>query len=129
MIRATLGPSSGWPIDELARRTGVTARTIRAHQTAGLLPPPRVRGRTAYYGEEHARRLTAITRLQARGWSRAAIREALEAWDGGRGLGDLLGLRGTGASATTPGDWADELFAGYVAPAAPRSLLPPPLSN
>ncbi|MBA2325629.1 MAG: MerR family transcriptional regulator, partial [Actinobacteria bacterium] len=61
MRRATLGV----PIDELARRTGVTVRTIRAHQTAGLLPPPRVRGRTAYYGEEHARRLTAITRLQA----------------------------------------------------------------
>jgi DNA-binding transcriptional MerR regulator len=129
MIRATLGPPSGWPIDELARRSGVTARTIRAHQTAGLLPPPRVRGRTAYYGEEHARRLTAITRLQARGWSRAAIREALEAWDAGRSLGTLLGLPAAGAPTAPTGDWAEELFAGYVAPAAPRSLLPPPLSN
>ncbi len=125
MIRATLGV----PIDELARRTGVTARTIRAHQTAGLLPAPHIRGRTAYYGEEHARRLAAITHLQARGWSRAAIRDALDAWETRRSVGDLVGLRPTDAPPAPPGDWADELFAGYVAPAAPRSLLPPPLSN
>jgi DNA-binding transcriptional MerR regulator len=125
MMRASLS----LPIDELARCSGVTARTIRAHQTAGLLPPPLVRGRTAYYGEEHAQRLTTITRLQARGWSRAAIREALDAWGEGRSLGDLLGMHATGAEAAPPGDWAEELFAGYVAPAAPRSLLPPPIAN
>jgi len=34
-------------IGELARRTGMTIRNIRAHQTRGLLPPPEVQGRTA----------------------------------------------------------------------------------
>ena len=28
-------------IDELARETGMTVRNIRAHQSRGLLPPPR----------------------------------------------------------------------------------------
>ena len=32
-------------IRELAERTGMTVRNIRAHQTRGLLPPPVVRGR------------------------------------------------------------------------------------
>jgi DNA-binding transcriptional MerR regulator len=27
-------------IDELARRTGMTVRNVRAHQSRGLLPPP-----------------------------------------------------------------------------------------
>ncbi len=36
-------------IRELAERTGMTVRNIRAHQTRGLLPPPVVRGRTGYY--------------------------------------------------------------------------------
>jgi hypothetical protein len=31
-------------IDELAQRTGMTVRNIRAHQSRGLLPPPEVRG-------------------------------------------------------------------------------------
>ena len=39
-------------IDELARRTGMTVRNIRAHQSRGLLPPPEVRGRTGFYGAE-----------------------------------------------------------------------------
>jgi DNA-binding transcriptional MerR regulator len=126
MNRARLGLT----IDELARGSGLTARTIRAHQTAGLLPPPVVSGRTAYYGEEHVRRLSTICRLQARGWSRAAIREALGAWDAGRGLDQLLGLRSvTPRRSGLPGDWADELFATYVAPTAPGALLPSPLSN
>jgi DNA-binding transcriptional MerR regulator len=126
MNRASLGVT----IDELARRTGLTSRTIRAHQTAGLLPPPRRRGRTAYYRDQHAERLAAITRLQARGWSRAAIREALAAWDAGRGLDQVLGLRSVTPRTPGPsGDWADELFATYVAPTAPGALLPSPLSN
>jgi DNA-binding transcriptional MerR regulator len=116
-------------IDELARRTGLTTRTIRAHQTAGLLPPPRRRGRTAYYGDEHTERLAAITRLQARGWSRAAIRDALAACDAGRPLADLLGLPPGPPAVARPSDWVDELFAAYVVPAEAAALLPAPLSN
>ena len=33
-------------IDELAQRTGLTTRNIRAYQSRGLLPPPEVRVRT-----------------------------------------------------------------------------------
>ena len=53
-------------IDELARRTGMTVRNIRAHQSRGLLPAPQVRGRTGYYGAEHEQRINLIRELQAR---------------------------------------------------------------
>src|SRR2546423_8837463 len=69
-------------IDELARRTGMTARNIRAHQSRGLLPPPAVRGRTGYYGAEHLARLQLIHELQAEGFNLEAIRRLIEAGNG-----------------------------------------------
>ncbi len=126
MNRANVGIT----IDELARRTGLTTRTIRAHQTAGLLSPPHRRGRTAYYRAEHTERLGAISRLQARGWSRAAIRDALDAWEAGRPLAELLGVRSVGSPpAAQSSDWADELFATYVVPVDAGALLPAALAN
>lgn len=65
-------------IDELARRTRMTARNIRAHQSRGLLPPPEVRGRTGYYGREHLDRLELIKELQADGFNLGAIRKLIE---------------------------------------------------
>src|SRR5205809_3380886 len=65
-------------IDELARRTGMTARNIRAHQSRGLLPPPEVRGRTGYYGPEHLARVELIRELQTEGFNLEAIRRLLE---------------------------------------------------
>lgn len=65
-------------IDELARRTGMTARNIRAHQSRGLVPPPEVRGRTGYYGEEHVERIDLIKELQADGFNLEAIRRLLD---------------------------------------------------
>jgi DNA-binding transcriptional MerR regulator len=65
-------------IDVLARRTGMTARNIRAHQSRGLVPPPEVRGRTGYYGEEHVERIDLIKELQADGFNLEAIRRLLE---------------------------------------------------
>ncbi len=70
------GPSM--TIDELARRTGMTVRNIRAHQSRGLVPPPTVRGRTGYYGEEHLERIELIKELQADGFNLEAIRRLLE---------------------------------------------------
>src|SRR3954463_4468114 len=61
-------------IDELARRTGMTVRNIRAHQSRGLLPPPEVRGRTGYYGPDHVARLELIRELQSEGFNLEAIR-------------------------------------------------------
>jgi DNA-binding transcriptional MerR regulator len=65
-------------IDELARRTGMTVRNIRAHQSRGLVPAPEVRGRTGYYGEEHLTRIELIKELQADGFNLEAIRRLLE---------------------------------------------------
>jgi DNA-binding transcriptional MerR regulator len=69
-------------IDELARRTGMTVRNLRAHQSRGLLPPPEVRGRTGYYGPDHVARVELIRELQSEGFNLEAIRRLL---DGSRG--------------------------------------------
>jgi DNA-binding transcriptional MerR regulator len=65
-------------IDELARRTGMTVRNIRAHQSRGLLPPPEIDGRTGFYGAEHVARLELIAEMQADGFNLAAIKRLLE---------------------------------------------------
>lgn len=74
----------GLTIDELARRTGMTVRNLRAHQSRGLLPAPDVRGRTGYYGDEHVARVELIRELQAEGFNLEAIRRLLES-AGGKG--------------------------------------------
>jgi len=72
-------------IDELARRTGMTVRNIRAHQSRGLLPAPEVRARTGYYGPEHVARIELIRELQSEGFNLESIRRLL---DGSAGVGD-----------------------------------------
>jgi DNA-binding transcriptional MerR regulator len=62
-------------IEQLATRTGMTVRNIRAHVTRGLLPPPRLRGRTGLYGAEHVARLQLIAGLQQQGFNLASIRK------------------------------------------------------
>jgi DNA-binding transcriptional MerR regulator len=66
-----------YTIDQLAQVTGMTVRNIRAHQSRGLLPPPVVRGRTGYYGPEHAARLRLIVEMQADGFNLNAIQRLL----------------------------------------------------
>ena len=90
-------------IDELARESGVTSRNIRAYQTRGLLPSPRMEGRVGYYDHAHLARLKYIAGLQERGFSLAAIQALLDAWDEGRGLNDVLGFE---EALTAP--WSDE---------------------
>src|SRR5919197_396691 len=72
------GGGASMTIDELARRTGMTVRNIRAHQSRGLVPPPDVRGRTGYYGDDHVARIELIKELQADGFNLEAIRRLLE---------------------------------------------------
>jgi DNA-binding transcriptional MerR regulator len=93
----------GMTIDELARRAGVTTRTIRNHQTIGLLPPPRLVGRVGHYDEGHLGRLRLIAQLQDQGYSLAGIAGLLEAWERGRSLADVLGFE---QALTAP--WTDE---------------------
>src|SRR5829696_4480205 len=63
-------------IQQLARRAGVTPRTIRYYVEQGLLPPPG-RGRPAEYGEEHVQRLELIRRLKAQYLPLEEIRDTL----------------------------------------------------
>ncbi|HEY9369065.1 MerR family transcriptional regulator [Streptomyces sp.] len=57
-----------WPISEVARMSGVTARTLRHYDERGLLPPARigVNGRR-YYGEHQLLLLQQILVLRALG--------------------------------------------------------------
>jgi DNA-binding transcriptional MerR regulator len=65
-------------IDELAAQVGMTVRNVRAHQSRGLLPSPEIRGRTGYYGPEHAVRLELVKDLQAEGFNLEAIKRIVE---------------------------------------------------
>ena len=90
-------------IDELSRRTGITARNIRAYQTRDLLHPPRMVGRVGYYDESHVARLNYIARLQQRGFSLAAIHDLLAGLEAGRSLADVIGFE---EALNAP--WSDE---------------------
>ncbi len=57
----------------------MTVRNVRAHAARGLLPPPRMQGRTGFYGTEHLARLELITHLQSEGFSLAAIERLVDA--------------------------------------------------
>jgi DNA-binding transcriptional MerR regulator len=84
--------ANGMTIDELARRTRTTTRTLRLYQTKALLPPPRIIGRVGYYTDLHVNRLVIIERLQARGFSLAGIAELLKMWEEGKRLDELFGV-------------------------------------
>ncbi|MEV4739385.1 MerR family transcriptional regulator [Streptomyces sp. NPDC049555] len=96
-------PEAEYRIEDLAHRSGTTVRTIRAYQDRGLLPRPRRDGRANVYGEAHLARLHQIAELLERGYTLASIKELLDAWDTGRGLGGVLGL-----VTETEGPWSDE---------------------
>ncbi|MGW7263108.1 MerR family transcriptional regulator [Streptomyces sp. NPDC054842] len=97
-------PAGGaYRIEDLAHLSGATVRTIRAYQDRGLLPRPERRGRANVYSDAHLARLRQIADLLDRGYTLASIKELLEAWDAGRGLGGVLGL-----VAEVDGPWTDE---------------------
>lgn len=92
-------------VDVLAQHAGMTVRNVRAHAARGLLPPPRLHGRTGYYGPEHLARLELITQLQEQGFALAAIERLV---------------------ASTPRQSAEEALAQYLhmlAPWAPEPAL------
>ncbi|HEX6419431.1 MAG TPA: MerR family transcriptional regulator [Acidimicrobiales bacterium] len=67
-----------YTVDEVARLTGTTVRTIRWYQSEGLLPSPRRSGRVAIYDGDHVARLESIRDLQAHGLTLTAIRRLLD---------------------------------------------------
>ncbi len=64
-------------MDQLAASCDLSVDTVRYYQSRGLLPPPEREGRVAWYGPEHARRLTEIRSLQRKGLTLAAIRRVV----------------------------------------------------
>ena len=97
-------------VDELARRAGTTTRNVRAYQTRGLLPPPRVVGRVGHYDDHHLARLTYIGRLQERGYSLASISDLLKGYDDGRTLSQILGFEDVLSA-----PWSDEVPERFTA--------------
>lgn len=70
---------SGWKVGELARRTGLTVRTLHHYDRVGLLQPSRrtAAGHRLYGGEEVAR-LQQIQSLRRLGFGLDEIREMLD---------------------------------------------------
>jgi DNA-binding transcriptional MerR regulator len=88
-------------IDQLAQRTGMTVRNIRAHQSRGLLQPPEIEGRTGYYGPEHVARIELIAEMQADGFNLASIKKLLADTEGSER--EMLGFK-----RTLMAPWEDE---------------------
>jgi DNA-binding transcriptional MerR regulator len=110
-------------IDDLAHQSGVAGTTIRLYTTRGLLPPPRLEGRTGYYDERHLARLQLIGELQERGFSLAAIKELVDARAEGRDLAELFAgpteietVFGGEALVLTPAELAARFPAGAIGP-------------
>ncbi|MGM7440556.1 MerR family transcriptional regulator [Streptomyces tunisiensis] len=105
-------------MEELARLAGITVRTLRFYRERKLIPPPRREGRIAWYDDHHLARLRTITALLERGHTLNGVAELAEAFDNGRGVGDLLGMEVPTEETPvrlTPEELADH-FAGEVTP-------------
>lgn len=70
-------PDDALTVDQLAARAGMTVRNVRAYAARGLLPPPRMVGRTGYYGRQHLARLRLVREMLAEGWSLSVIERTL----------------------------------------------------
>ncbi|MEU4195145.1 MerR family transcriptional regulator [Kribbella sp. NPDC026611] len=81
-------PDEELTVDQLAARVGMTVRNVRAYAGRGLIPPPRLVGRTGYYGHDHVARLTLVRELLDKGYTLAAVERMLgELPDGALALG------------------------------------------
>lgn len=121
-----------YTIGELARRAGVTPRTVRYYTAEGLLPPPETRGRYALYGEDHLLRLALIAQLKASYLPLSAIKARLEQHSPhelGQMLADTpteLGAAPNTAAATTAGRALAEQGEEYLTAPNPLMLRPRP---
>src|SRR3954470_2307815 len=70
-------PAVELTIDQLAAKVGMTVRSVRAYAGRGLLPPPRLRGRTGLYGADHLARLSVIREMLADGYTLGAVERVL----------------------------------------------------
>jgi DNA-binding transcriptional MerR regulator len=65
-------------IEELAARTGMSVRNVRAYQAKHLLHGPTLQGRHGFYDESHVERIELIRRLQDEGFNLDAARLLIE---------------------------------------------------
>lgn len=65
-------------VEDLSKQAGVSVRNIRAYQTAGLMPPPRLKGRLGIYDQEHLGKLELIRELRQQGFRLEAIKDMLD---------------------------------------------------
>ena len=77
-------------VDQLAQDAEIPVSTVRMYQQRGLIDPPEKRGRVGFYNSKHRERLALIASLQDRGFSLAAIKQALDSWETGGSLNELL---------------------------------------
>lgn len=77
MVTALPETTQQMTIDQLAASVGMTVRNVRAYAGRGLIPAPRLVGRTGYYGPEHVSRLQLIRDLLDRGYTLAAVEKVL----------------------------------------------------
>lgn len=64
-------------LDYLAKKTGISRRTVRYYIQRGLLPPPLGQKRGSYYTEAHLERLQLILKFSAKGVPLIQIKNAL----------------------------------------------------
>lgn len=111
-------------IDDLAHRTGVPTTTIRLYQHRGLLPGPRLAGRTGWYSAHHVDRLALIARLRDDGHSLAGIKQLLDSWEDGAGLDEVVGAE-AGLAALLGGRQAVTLTFAELAEVLPLDAVEP----
>ncbi|WP_329474478.1 MerR family transcriptional regulator [Kribbella sp. NBC_01484] len=81
-------PDEDLTVDQLAAKVGMTVRNVRAYAGRGLIPPPRLAGRTGYYDQDHVARLTLVRELLGKGYTLAAVERMMsELPDGALALG------------------------------------------
>src|SRR6478735_3712817 len=86
MATTTSGRTVDWSVQEIARLTGTTSRTLRHYDAIGLLPPSRVASNGyRHYDADALVRLQRILLLRDLGLGLPAIQEALDGDPGARG--------------------------------------------
>lgn len=74
---SAVGTAKEMTIDQLAGAVKMTVRNVRAYASRGLIPAPRLVGRTGYYDQDHVNRLLLIRDLLDRGYTLSAVETTL----------------------------------------------------
>lgn len=68
---------AGWKVGELAKRTGLTVRTLHHYEELGLLSPERTEAGHRLYGAREVKRLQRVVSLRQLGFTLAEIQDCL----------------------------------------------------